>query len=77
MVSNQKFQSIFIVLNGILKYKMAEGYVHIMLVGENITHVKMALQDSNDVCRKVKRLYLLHSPDESKKSGPKKKTYLI
>jgi len=56
---------------------MAEGYVHIMLVGENITHVKMALQDSNDVCRKVKRLYLLHSPDESKKSGPKKNPTLF
>ena len=77
MVSNQKFQSIFIVLNGILKYKMAEGYVHIMLIGENITHVKMALQDSNDVCTKVKRLYLLHSPDESKKSGPKKNPTLF
>ena len=55
---------------------MAEGYVHIMLVGEDTKHVTMALADPSDVSAggyNVKRVYLLHSPDETVNPGPKKR----
>ena len=40
------------------------GYIHIMLVGEHVGHVKTAFNDIK--FQPIKRLYLLHSPNQTK-----------
>ena len=47
------------------------GYIHIMLVGEHVGHVKTAFNDIK--FQPIKRLYLLHSPNQTKANPGREK----
>ena len=47
------------------------GYVHIMLTGQTTNHAERAAVDPS--FKPIDEIYLIHSPDEEKATGPKKK----
>ena len=51
------------------------GYVHIMLTGQTTNHAERAAVDPS--FKPIDEIYLIHSPDEEKATGPKKKPTLF
>ena len=50
-------------------------FIHIMLVGQNTGHVMTVVNDVK--FRRIEKIYLIHSPDETKATGPKQKPTLF